>query len=171
MLRIISSGLEGPERAALDAAIETKNEWGGMCPMGRSGQYGPIPDRYFTGDPRGGLVEGPSSRPAKTRAANASRADGSLVFRRAKTIIPDLCKSTIIHLRNQRGLYQIVDPTRSYEIKSVVKWIIQNDIQTLNVSASPRKDSDPFTASTLVFMRDVLSFTFLCREHNIQIWA
>jgi len=171
MLKLISTGLEGPERASLDAAIELKYPWGGTCPLGRSGHYGPIPERYFTPNEFGALVEGSSSRPMQARSKNALDADGSLVIRRAKAIIPPLCKQAIISIRNRRGKYKIVDPTRSYEVIQVVQWIVENEVKILNITSDPKSDEDPFTKRTTVFMRDILNFTATYYNHGVKIWT
>lgn len=171
MLKLISTGLEGPERAALDAAIELKTKWGGTAPNGRSGHFAPIPERYFTPSEFGALVEGSSSRPMQSRSQNAAHADGTLVVCRAQAIIPPLCKQTMISLRHTRGKYKICDPTRSYEVKQVVKWVVENEIKTLNISSAPKDVDDPFTKRTIVFMKDILSFTGIYYNLGAKIWT
>lgn len=44
--RIISGGQTGVDRAALDAALESRFPVGGWCPAGRIAEDGPIPDHY-----------------------------------------------------------------------------------------------------------------------------
>ena len=46
ILKIISGGQAGADRAALDLAIESGLEHGGWCPRGRKAEDGPIPARY-----------------------------------------------------------------------------------------------------------------------------
>jgi len=171
MLKLISTGLEGPERAALDAAIELSTTWGGTAPNGRSGHFAPIPERYFTPSEFGALVEGSSSRPMQSRSQNAAHADGTLIVCRGQAIIPPLCKQTMISLRHARGKYKTCDPTRSYEVKQVVKWVVENDIKTLNISSDPKRMDDPFTNRTTVFMRDILNFTAIYYNFGAKIWA
>lgn len=171
MLKILSTGLEGPERAALDAAIQLKTPWGGTAPLGRSGHFSPIPEKYFTPSEFGALVEGTSSRPMQSRSQNALVADGTLVVCRATIPIPPLCKQTMITLRHRRGKYKVCDPTRSYEVKQVVKWVVENEVKTLNISSDPKKPDDPFTKRTTVFMRDILNFTAIYYNHGVKIWT
>ena len=168
---IISTGFEGPERQALEVARRWQHPWGGACPLGRSGQFGPIPDQYFTEDGKGGLVEGSSSRPTQARLSNARSADGTLILCRANEFIPPLCKTIIVFLRRQRGRYKVVDPTQSYSVPQTVRWIVEYEVRILNVSASPKKDDDPFTKRSGVFMSDILSYTTLHERRGVKIWT
>jgi hypothetical protein len=169
MLKIISTGFEGGERAALDAAIERQAPWGGACPLGRSGQYAPIPDLYFTSGGDNALVEADSSRPTRARHFNAQNADGTLLF--CSGLIPQICKDIIIYLRRKEGLYLIVDPRHTYETKRVCKWIAENNIRELNISSPPKNEDDPFTHQVRMFMLDVLTYTTLYETRGVKIWS
>ena len=46
VLKIISGGQTGVDRAALDAALKRGIRCGGWCPAGRLDEFGRIPDRY-----------------------------------------------------------------------------------------------------------------------------
>ena len=46
MVKIISGGQTGVDRAALDAALECGVEIGGWCPQGRLSEDGTIPEKY-----------------------------------------------------------------------------------------------------------------------------
>ncbi len=171
MLKIISTGFEGGERAALDAAIDLLHPWGGTCPLGRSGQFDKMPDLYFTGNGKGALVEGSSSRPTPARFANARDANATLVLSMTSAKIPMICKDVIIMLRHDKGSYLIADPQKSYEVTRVVRWIAESDFGILNISSSPKKNDDPFTAKTFVFIKDVLTYTTLYSTTGVKIWT
>ena len=46
MIKIISGGQTGVDRAALDAALESGVSVGGWCPKGRKAEDGPIAEKY-----------------------------------------------------------------------------------------------------------------------------
>ena len=46
VVKIISGGQTGVDRAALDAALKHGIDGGGWCPTGRLDEFGRIPDRY-----------------------------------------------------------------------------------------------------------------------------
>jgi hypothetical protein len=171
MLKIISTGFEGGERAALDAAIEKLHPWGGTCPLGRSGHFAPIPNRYFTGDPKGGLVEGSSSRPTQARFANVRAADATLVLSETGACIAPICKDVIISIRRNEGNYLIVDPTHVYETKRVVRWAVESDLRILNISCAPKSDDHPFTTMARVFTMGILTYTSLYESRGVKIWT
>jgi len=175
MLKIVSTGFEGGERAALDAAIEKIAPWGGACPLGRSGQYSPIPNLYFTSDSNNALVESDSSRPTRARRLNAHNADGTLIL--CSGIIPHICKDIIIYIRRNEGQYLVVDPRHIYETKRVVKWIAEENIKVLNISSPPRSEKeekgggDPFTHNARMFMLGVITYTMLYETRGVKIWS
>lgn len=171
MLKIISTGFEGGERAALDAAIEKYHPWGGTCPLGRSGHLSQIPEKYFTGELESGLVEGSSSRPTESRFRNARTADATLVLSEKEACIAPICKDIIIMLRRSEGNYLIADATKPYEIKRVVRWVVESNLRILNISASPKKNDAPFTSKARVFIGDILTYSTLFETRGIKIWT
>jgi hypothetical protein len=73
IIKIVSGGQTGADRAALDAAIDCGVPHGGWCPKGRRAEDGPISDRYH-------LQETESEwYPERTRA-NVADSDGTLIF-------------------------------------------------------------------------------------------
>ncbi len=72
MLKIVSGGQTGVDRAALDVALEFGLPCGGWCPEGRLAEDGPIADRYPLRVLPGGDYR------ARTRA-NIVDSDGSLI--------------------------------------------------------------------------------------------
>lgn len=73
VLRVISGGQTGVDRAALDVARALGIPTGGWCPAGRQAEDGPIPDRYP-------LRETASADPAVRTARNVLEADLTLII-------------------------------------------------------------------------------------------
>ncbi len=73
ILRIISGGQTGADRAALDAAIAMGVAHGGFLPRGRLTENGPLPGRY-------GLEELPTRSYPKRTEQNVLAADGTVIF-------------------------------------------------------------------------------------------
>lgn len=73
IVRIISGGQTGADRAALDAAIACGVPHGGWCPKGRLAEDGQIPERYH-------LQESGSEEYAVRTRRNVEAADLTVVF-------------------------------------------------------------------------------------------
>ena len=73
ILKIISGGQTGADRAALDAALETGVQCGGWCPHGRKAEDGLIPDRYP-------LRELPGGDYRDRTLKNVEDTDGTVIF-------------------------------------------------------------------------------------------
>lgn len=73
MIKIISGGQTGVDRAALDAALQLGIPCGGWCPKGRKAKDGPIPDRYPLKETESG------SYPVRTEM-NVRDSDGTLIL-------------------------------------------------------------------------------------------
>lgn len=73
MLKIISGGQTGVDRAALDAALEQGVPCGGWCPEGRRAEDGPIPERYPLREVSGGGYK-------QRTLQNIRDSDGTVMF-------------------------------------------------------------------------------------------
>lgn len=73
IVKIISGGQTGADRAALDFALENGIETGGYVPHGRLAEDGRIPDKYQN------LVETESSDPVKRTGKNVLGSDATLI--------------------------------------------------------------------------------------------
>jgi hypothetical protein len=168
--RIISTGLQGVQRAALDVARSRHTLWGGACMRGRMDAYGRIPDSYFTTDGESGLHEAPSTRPSLPAFSNARTADGTLIL--TSGAVPDLCKRVITDLRNSEGQYLIVDPFwNRRSVPEAVQWIVEHDLEIVNVTGAGSTPDDPLVQRSILLLNDIISYTHLHITRGVKIWT
>ena len=133
MMRIVSGGQTGVDRAALDVALALGMPCGGWCPRGRRAEDGPIPEHYP-------LRETPTDEYPERTERNVSDSDGTLILTRGQ---PDRGTALTARLarRHKKPLY-IVDLTEpaADEAQRVRTWLVQQRIETLNV-AGPRESA------------------------------
>lgn len=73
VMKIISGGQTGADRAALDFALTLGIPHGGWCPRGRLAEDGPVPERYI-------LSETPTRAYAVRTEWNVRDSDGTVIF-------------------------------------------------------------------------------------------
>ena len=136
LTKIISGGQTGVDRAALDAALTADFPCGGWCPADRSAEDGPIPERY----PMSLITEGGYRlRTLK----NVQLSDGTaILFSQSLLGGTKLARDMCIR---EKKPFIVLDATQiSVEraVKAVVRFIGENEIQTMNV-AGPRASGWP----------------------------
>lgn len=136
IVKIISGGQTGVDRAALDAAIRLGIPHGGWVPKGRLAEDGPLPQIYE-------VQETASAVYAERTEKNVQAADGTLIISHGK-----LCGGSAytreMAVRHQRPWLH-VDLDRSAAFRSAMTirdWIAANRIRVLNV-AGPRASKEP----------------------------
>lgn len=133
LVRLVSGGQTGVDRAALDVALECGLHCGGWCPRGRRAEDGRIARRYP-------LRETPSDRYAQRTAWNVRDSDGTLILTRG-----DPTGGTALTLRIAKSHGRpvlVVDLARSRAVMPAVLWTENHEIHTLNV-AGPRESTCP----------------------------
>jgi len=73
LVKIVSGGQTGADRAALDWAMARGLEHGGWCPLGRRAEDGAIPPRYL-------LTQTPTERWEQRTEWNVRDSDGTVIF-------------------------------------------------------------------------------------------
>jgi hypothetical protein len=132
MIKIISGGQTGVDRAALDAALELNMECGGWCPKGRRAEDGPIPSKYP-------LQETKTDKYPERTIKNIFEADGTLIFTLGP---PDRgTKLTLSMAAKMKKPHHVVDLS-SPDAAGISDWITKNKIAILNI-AGPRESSKP----------------------------
>ncbi|MCZ7582722.1 MAG: putative molybdenum carrier protein [Deltaproteobacteria bacterium] len=145
LLKIVSGGQTGVDRAALDAALDTGFPCGGWCPKGRRAEDGVLDARYP-------LTETPVENYEQRTEWNARDADGTLILTRGE---PTGGTAYTIDMARKHGKPWIVlDPAASDAPARAQAWLAEHAIQTLNV-AGPRasKDADIYALSYKVVLR------------------
>jgi hypothetical protein len=139
VLRVISGGQTGVDRAALDAARAAGLDIGGWCPRGRLAEDGPIPGIYP-------LRETPSRNAAARTRANVVEGDATLILvpsadsatwgegtRLTRRYACDLSKP--LHVA-------ILGGDEAAALAGVRDWLRTGGAATLNV-AGPRESTAP----------------------------
>ena len=141
--KIISGGQTGVDRAALDTAMKKNFPVGGWCPKGRKAEDGPISLRYP-------LKETTSDKYQVRTELNVKDSDGTLI----------ICKSapsggtalTIKKAREHGKALLVIDLQKQPASEQVCQWILDNDINTLNI-AGPRESQSPgIYSETILFI-------------------
>jgi Circularly permutated YpsA SLOG family len=133
LVRIVSGGQTGVDRAALDAAITVGIQHGGWCPKGRRSEDGKIPAKYQ-------VRETESSDYAQRTERNVLESDGTLILYRLRLQRGTLLTSQLA-IRHVKPVLRIrLD--RPISIDRIVKWINNHAIKVMNV-AGPRASSHP----------------------------
>jgi len=133
VLKVVSGGQTGVDRAALDAARAAGLPCGGWCPRGRLAEDGPI-------DPGYPLVETPGADYAERTEWNVRDSDGTLVVARGRPTGGTALTMTLARRRAKPLL--VVDLSRGPSPEEVARWIEARAIGTLNV-AGPRESQRP----------------------------
>ena len=142
LIRIISGGQTGADRAALDVALQLHLDCGGHCPAGRAAEDGPIPPRYP-------LQETESDDPAVRTELNVRNSDATLII--SPTSPTPLTPPTPLQggtsLTAQLAAAHgksclIIDPADSDAVAKARRWIDEHHIATLNI-AGPRESESP----------------------------
>ena len=133
LLRIMSGGQTGFDRAALDAAVELGIPHGGWCPRNRLAEDGRIPEQYR-------LKETESADYAVRTRLNVRDADATLIlYREPLEGGTALTWQLAVQLEKPVFLVELGFPPIR---EAFLKWIEENAIRTLNI-AGPRESQRP----------------------------
>ena len=133
MLKIISGGQAGVDRAALDAAIGRQLDHGGWCPRGRLAEDGRIDEHYR-------LLETDTANYSVRTRKNVETADGTLII--YKRILTGGSRLTETIARQSGKPCLLIDLTDEIHIEKICQWLKDSGIKTLNI-AGPRASNEP----------------------------
>lgn len=138
LMKIISGGQTGADRAALDAALQLDLPHGGWLPKGRKAEDGPLPGRYQ-------LREMHSGKYRDRTEKNILDSDGTLIVSYGP-LTGGSALTEALALRHDRPCLHIdlgVGEVSGSRAKNAIeKWLDQYNIITLNV-AGPRASGEP----------------------------
>jgi hypothetical protein len=141
ILKVISGGQTGVDRAALDAALACGIPIGGWCPRGRRAEDGIVPLRYP-------LVETPSRDYRERTRWNVRDSDGTLILT-AGELTGGTALTWRQALRMRRPVF-VCDLRRDlrFLIEELDRWASAHRLRVLSV-AGPRASLQPevFTAA------------------------
>lgn len=133
VLRIVSGGQTGVDRAALDVALALGYPCGGWVPRGRRAEDGRLSDAYP-------LRETVSAHYAERTRLNVRDADATLVLGRGRP--SGGTALTLALARQLRRPHLLVDLRRDAATAPVRAWLLAHRVKVLNV-AGPRESSAP----------------------------
>lgn len=132
MIKIVSGGQTGVDRAALDVALEKGISIGGYAPLGRLAEDGRIADRYT------GLIETRSADKLERTALNVRRSDATLIIShgpltRGSMLTAELARGY------QKPLLHIDLDTVAIDaaIEMIRSWLEEQNCKTLNIAGPP----------------------------------
>ncbi|WP_202901159.1 putative molybdenum carrier protein [Methylocaldum szegediense] len=135
LLKIVSGGQTGADRAALDAAIEHGASCGGWCPEDRLAEDGRIPDRYPLQELQGGSYR-------ERTLQNVLDSDGTVIFYFGRP--KGGTEATLLFCIEKGRPYQLIDGNeiRADRAADIIrKFVAEFDIAVLNV-AGPRASEE-----------------------------
>lgn len=136
IVKIISGGQSGVDRAALDVAIRLAIPHGGWVPKGRLAEDGPLGDQYI-------LRETATAVYTERTEKNVVDSDGTLIISRGElTGGSDYTRAMALQ-HGRPCLHVDLEQTAAFRSAlTITEWISKNDIRVLNV-AGPRASKDP----------------------------
>ena len=149
IIKIISGGQTGVDRAALDAAIELGLYYGGFCPKDRMAEDGIILDKYK-------LTELSSPQYLMRTFENVQASDGTLIIH-TETVSGGTMKTKDFCQMISKPLFEInlLEDLQKIPV-NLDNWIKENHIIIMNV-AGPKESEAPIYDRTFSFLKDVLS--------------
>jgi hypothetical protein len=135
LLKIISGGQTGVDRAALDTAIKMGLAHGGFIPRGRKTEDGRLPDTYA-------LVELDSPNYQERTERNVLEAEGTLIVSRGPLDGGSAYTRHMAELHGVPWLHVDLNQINAFQAaRQIDAWIADSHIEVLNV-AGPRASKD-----------------------------
>lgn len=133
VLKILSGGQTGVDRAALDVALAHDIACGGWCPKGRLAEDGPLAARYP-------LVETPLTTSSQRTEFNVRDADATLILCHGP-LSGGTLKTAAIAQRLAKP-FLVIDLAQETSPDAAAEWATNHRARVLNI-AGPRESEAP----------------------------
>jgi hypothetical protein len=133
VIRVVSGGQTGVDRAALDAALALDLPIGGWCPSGRRAEDGHVPERYP-------LRESPSAEYSERTEWNVRDSDATLILHRGR--ITGGTRLTAELARRLGKPLLTRDLLEPIDVRAIADWLVANHVLVINC-AGPRESGAP----------------------------
>ena len=149
IIKIISGGQTGVDRAALDIAIELGFEYGGYCPKGRRSEDGIIPSKYI-------MNETETDDYSERTLRNVQFSDGTLILHKGEIIGGTALTEKFCFLEKKTVLtVNILDEFAVIRL-NFSTWLEKNIISILNI-AGPRESEAHMYKNAKIILMEILS--------------
>ena len=149
IIKIISGGQTGVDRAALDTAIELGFEYGGFCPRGGLAEDGVILNKY-------NLTELSNSQYLMRTFENVQASDGTLIIHQGTVLGGTLKTKDYCQMINKSFFkVNLLEDLKKIPL-NFDTWIKENHIIIINI-AGPRESAAPIYNRTYALLMDLLS--------------
>lgn len=146
LVKIVSGGQTGADRAALDWAIARGLDHGGWCPKGRKAEDGPIPRHYR-------LRETPSDSYVQRTEWNVRDSDGTVILSLSETLTGGSRMTAELAQQYAKPWLHLSGTAKAEDSgERLRRFVRKHGIRVLNV-AGPRASTEPniggFVSKTL----------------------
>jgi hypothetical protein len=142
MLKIVSGGQTGVDRAALDVAIETGAAYGGWCPKGGWAEDLPSPPGLLARYDR--LQETPLAKPAQRTEWNVRDSDRLMVLLDRRGLASSGTEHAILCAQELCKPLLVIDLDAGGELERAAAWLHEGEQMNLTLCiAGPRESEAP----------------------------
>lgn len=136
LIKIVSGGQTGADRAALDVAIKHRFPYGGWIPKGRLTEEGTLPEEYC-------LQEMATREYPKRTEKNVVDSDATLIISHGKLTGGSDYTRKMAEKHNKPWLHlDLSKMSLDHAVRLLNSWVTDTGLQVLNV-AGPRASKDP----------------------------
>jgi len=149
VIKILSSGQTGVDRAALDVALDNDIACGGWCAKGKLAEDGPL-------DPRYPLVEMDSPSATKRAEANVRDSDGTLIVVWGDKAGTTMKTAAIAARLKKPALVVNLALDHAAKIAEVEAWVERYHIRVLHITGSRASEVAQAYESAKAFLKTLL---------------